>query len=223
MSIIEATHYLLENFTSQFSGDLEMYPSRAELLKEITINVPNTREGSSGKGILNGHLDKCLNEKNFNSGEHLAYCKYKKFGDYWKCTPKTDYTYSKLSSCRRVLAPGVIATPNMSRRGLDSYMIEKVAILEEAEQLNHFDNQKFESLSDSTNVGRRPSDKRKQCVLIEKIKAAHQIVLNTNHYGLNESHSFAVSETMGSTMFKISRLTIEWSEKKEKFLELHQF
>lgn len=94
MSIVELTDYLLENVTGQFSGDLEMYPSRAELLKEITINVPNTREGSSGSsGTLNGHLDKCLNEKNFNSGEHLAYCEYKKFGDYWKCTPKTDYTY----------------------------------------------------------------------------------------------------------------------------------
>uniref|UniRef100_A0A1B0B0X9 Uncharacterized protein n=1 Tax=Glossina palpalis gambiensis TaxID=67801 RepID=A0A1B0B0X9_9MUSC len=158
MSIVGATDYLLENVAGQFNGDLDMYPSRAERLKGITSNVPN-----------NGHLDKCLNEKNFKSGEHLAYRKYKKSGDYWNCTPKTDYTYFKFSSCRRVLAPGVTAMPNMSRRGLGNYMIEKVSNHEEAEQLNLLDDEKIDSLNDSTNADRRPRDKHSKCDTIPSL------------------------------------------------------
>lgn len=41
--------------------------------------------------------------------------------DYRK-TPKTDYTYSKFSTKRRILAPGVVAMPNMSRHGLTNHI-----------------------------------------------------------------------------------------------------
>lgn len=53
-----------------------------------------------------------------NSSNNLAYLEYKRAGEYWRNTPKTDYTYSKFSRYRRELAPGVVAMPNMSRRGL---------------------------------------------------------------------------------------------------------
>ncbi|XP_014207848.1 uncharacterized protein LOC106638957 [Copidosoma floridanum] len=43
---------------------------------------------------------------------------YKQQGDYWNKFPKTDYTYSKASTCRYEVAPGVMAIPNMSRRSL---------------------------------------------------------------------------------------------------------
>lgn len=50
--------------------------------------------------------------------QHAAYKEYMEAGEYWNKFPKTDYTYSELSSHRRELAPGIVAMPNMSRPGL---------------------------------------------------------------------------------------------------------
>ncbi|XP_037945987.1 uncharacterized protein LOC119678301 [Teleopsis dalmanni] len=52
------------------------------------------------------------------SNNHIAYREYKEAGEFWRKTPKTDYTYSPLSPHRRALGNGYIGMPNLSRRGL---------------------------------------------------------------------------------------------------------
>ncbi|KAJ1527031.1 hypothetical protein ONE63_008575 [Megalurothrips usitatus] len=43
---------------------------------------------------------------------------YKTSGEWWNVFPKTDYSYSPLSSFHREISPGVMTLPNMSRPGL---------------------------------------------------------------------------------------------------------
>ena len=40
---------------------------------------------------------------------------------FYSKVPKTDYTYSKHSTHRRELAPGIVAMPNMSRKSLEQH------------------------------------------------------------------------------------------------------
>lgn len=85
-------------------------PDQQHNFKEITQNNFNAkREYNNIQGIADTN----------NLSDNIAYLEYKNAGEYWRNTPKTDYTYSKLSCYRRELAPGVIAMPNMSRHGLE--------------------------------------------------------------------------------------------------------
>ncbi|XP_052124291.1 SUN domain-containing protein 2 isoform X1 [Frankliniella occidentalis] len=43
---------------------------------------------------------------------------YKSSGEWWNVFPKTDYSYSRMSSFHREISPGVPTLPNMSRPGL---------------------------------------------------------------------------------------------------------
>ncbi|XP_065367446.1 klaroid protein isoform X1 [Calliphora vicina] len=109
--------------------------------KEHTQNVMNTeKELSTSKNkSLSGFLGNSFGDRSLNldASDHIAYLEYKKAGEYWKTTPKTDYTYSELSPHRRELAPGVVAMPNMSRQSLENhherinYMIQRNPAQEE--------------------------------------------------------------------------------------------
>ncbi|XP_058975930.1 klaroid protein isoform X2 [Musca domestica] len=107
-------------------------------IKEHTQNVLNSeKELSKSKSYLSGFLGNSFSLDNLEASDHVAYLEYKKAGEYWKTTPKTDYTYSELSPHRRVLAPGIVAMPNMSRKSLENhherinYMIERDPAQEE--------------------------------------------------------------------------------------------
>ncbi|XP_013109834.2 klaroid protein isoform X1 [Stomoxys calcitrans] len=107
-------------------------------VKEHTQNVLNSeKEMSKGKSYLSGFLGNSFGADNLDSSDHVAYLEYKKAGEYWKTTPKTDYTYSELSPHRRELAPGIVAMPNMSRKSLENhherinYMVERDPAQEE--------------------------------------------------------------------------------------------
>ncbi|XP_049775244.1 klaroid protein-like [Schistocerca cancellata] len=58
-----------------------------------------------------------------------AYDIYKSVEDYWEVFPKTDYTYSRSSTDRKEISPGVINPPNMSRRSLHPRTIPSVSDL----------------------------------------------------------------------------------------------
>lgn len=58
-----------------------------------------------------------------------AYEIYKSVEDYWNVFPKTDYTYSRSSTDRKEISPGVINPPNMSRRSLHPRTIPSVSDL----------------------------------------------------------------------------------------------
>lgn len=90
--------------------------NQQQQIKEINQNQLNTK-----RELHNSLNNAQLRNMNDNKGgmKNLAYLDYKKKGEYWNNTPKTDYTYSKLSRYRRELAPGVVAMPNMSRHGLE--------------------------------------------------------------------------------------------------------
>ncbi|XP_061386024.1 klaroid protein-like [Musca vetustissima] len=107
-------------------------------VKEHTQNVLNSeKELSKSKSYLSGFLGNSFSLDNLDASDHVAYLEYKKAGEYWKTTPKTDYTYSELSPHRRELAPGIVAMPNMSRKSLENhherinYMIERDPAQEE--------------------------------------------------------------------------------------------
>ncbi|TMW52504.1 hypothetical protein DOY81_002405 [Sarcophaga bullata] len=110
-------------------------------LKEHTQNVLNAeKELSNSKNkSLSGFLGNSFGDRSLNldASDHIAYLEYKKAGEYWKVTPKTDYTYSELSPHRRELAPGIVAMPNMSRQSLENhherinYMIQRNPAQEE--------------------------------------------------------------------------------------------
>ncbi|XP_073844575.1 sad1 and UNC84 domain-containing protein klaroid isoform X2 [Musca autumnalis] len=107
-------------------------------VKEHTQNVLNSeKELSKSKSYLSGFLGNSFSVDNLDASDHVAYLEYKKAGEYWKTTPKTDYTYSELSPHRRELAPGIVAMPNMSRKSLENhherinYMIERDPAQEE--------------------------------------------------------------------------------------------
>ncbi|KAM7346176.1 sad1 and UNC84 domain-containing protein klaroid [Cochliomyia hominivorax] len=148
----KATNYV-SSFAAQFvskgdsmagkqnynSSDMQ-YQQRRQ--KEHTQNVLNAeRELSTSKNkSWSGFLSNSFGDSrsiNLDASDHLAYLEYKKAGEYWKTTPKTDYTYSELSPHRRELAPGVVAMPNMSRQSLENhhervnYMIQRNPAQEE--------------------------------------------------------------------------------------------
>ncbi|XP_036330455.1 uncharacterized protein LOC118742467 isoform X2 [Rhagoletis pomonella] len=139
--------YLLESFASQFTGGTGA-ESAAQRYKEITQNALNTefersQRSAAAAGIcsnnssINKSYSQILSNSNGDLSDHIAYLEYKRAGEYWNTTPKTDYTYSEHSSFRRELAPGIVAMPNMSRNGLKNhnerinYMIERDPAQEE--------------------------------------------------------------------------------------------
>ncbi|KAK7788651.1 hypothetical protein R5R35_013077 [Gryllus longicercus] len=70
--------------------------------------------------------DQTTNSSNCRSSmKRSAYLFYKAAGEWWNVFPKTDYTYSKSSTCRKEIAPGVMTMPNMSRSPLHSYLGRK--------------------------------------------------------------------------------------------------
>uniref|UniRef100_A0A0A1WF31 SUN domain-containing protein 1 n=1 Tax=Zeugodacus cucurbitae TaxID=28588 RepID=A0A0A1WF31_ZEUCU len=117
--------YLPESFAAQFTGG-----TAAHSFKEITQNALNTESersqrrmdaSGSNNSSFNKSYSNILNSSNGDLSDHIAYLEYKRAGEYWNTTPKTDYTYSKHSSFRRELAPGIVAMPNMSRSGLRTH------------------------------------------------------------------------------------------------------
>ncbi|XP_075169777.1 sad1 and UNC84 domain-containing protein klaroid isoform X2 [Haematobia irritans] len=146
------TSNFVTHFASQYSsrgssgggGSTKASKSQAEShfeqrnVKEHTQNVLNSeKEMSKSKSYLSGFLGNSFGAENLDASDHVAYLEYKKAGEYWKTTPKTDYTYSELSPHRRELAPGIVAMPNMSRKSLENhherinYMIERDPAQEE--------------------------------------------------------------------------------------------
>ncbi|XP_054736966.1 klaroid protein isoform X1 [Anastrepha obliqua] len=140
-------NYLLESFASQFTGGAGSHIAE-QRFKEITQNALNTEfersqrsAAAAGLGSNNSSASKSyshiLHNSNGDLSDHIAYQEYKRAGEYWNTTPKTDYTYSEHSSFRRELAPGIVAMPNMSRYGLKNhsdrinYMIERDPTQEE--------------------------------------------------------------------------------------------
>ncbi|XP_037812679.1 sun domain-containing protein 1 [Lucilia sericata] len=117
------------------------HSSQQRRYKEHTQNVLNAeKELSTSKNkSLSGFLGNSFGDGSLNldASDHIAYLEYKKAGEYWKTTPKTDYTYSELSPHRRELAPGIVAMPNMSRQSLENhherinYMIQRNPAQEE--------------------------------------------------------------------------------------------
>ncbi|XP_055378297.1 klaroid protein [Condylostylus longicornis] len=98
---------------------------------KIKTSTPILSSNSvSKKKTTSRYVDSSFNG-DISDPNHPAYKEYIAAGEYWKKFPKTDYTYSKLSSHRRELAPGVVAFPNMSRRSLEkhneriTYMLER--------------------------------------------------------------------------------------------------
>uniref|UniRef100_A0A1B0B0Y9 Uncharacterized protein n=1 Tax=Glossina palpalis gambiensis TaxID=67801 RepID=A0A1B0B0Y9_9MUSC len=105
-----------ENSKTQFPVDIS--PSGVEDIREVEkeSNLNYTKNETLSEGLFQSFIN-----ESFDAREHLAYWEYKKAGEYWNTTPKTDYTYSKFSTHRRVLAPGIIAMPNMSRQSLGGH------------------------------------------------------------------------------------------------------
>nr|XP_036218519.1 uncharacterized protein LOC106625097 isoform X2 [Bactrocera oleae] len=122
-------NYLQKSFASQFTGGTGA-ESAAQSFKEITQNALNTEfelsqrradAAGSNNSSINKSYSNILSSSNGDLSDHIAYLEYKRAGEYWNTTPKTDYTYSKHSSFRRELAPGIVAMPNMSRLGLRTH------------------------------------------------------------------------------------------------------
>ncbi|XP_030380295.1 uncharacterized protein LOC115628347 isoform X2 [Scaptodrosophila lebanonensis] len=115
-SIITQTSKRLGNAFGSFSSASTSTPRNNSQI-ETTQNVLNSaqEQRSSSKRISRS------NGGNVGNSELLPYHEYKEAGEYWNKTPKTDYTYSELSPDRRLLAPGIVAMPNMSRRGLENH------------------------------------------------------------------------------------------------------
>ncbi|XP_067631722.1 klaroid protein isoform X2 [Eurosta solidaginis] len=145
-------NYLQDSFASQFTGGAGA-EATTQRYKEITQNVLNAEFERSAAAAASAAASPILGANNSNNksysrilnnttnngdlSDHIAYLEYKRAGEYWNTTPKTDYTYSEHSPYRRELAPGVIAMPNMSRHGLKNhsdrinYMIERDPAQEE--------------------------------------------------------------------------------------------
>ncbi|XP_039952978.1 uncharacterized protein LOC120769974 isoform X1 [Bactrocera tryoni] len=122
-------NYLQESFASQFTGGTGVEAAR-QSYNEITQNALNTEferslrraeAAGSNNSSINKSYSNILSSSNGDLSDHIAYLEYKRAGEYWNTTPKTDYTYSKHSSFRRELAPGIVAMPNMSRLGLRTH------------------------------------------------------------------------------------------------------
>ncbi|XP_020712695.1 uncharacterized protein LOC101453434 isoform X2 [Ceratitis capitata] len=142
-------NYLQESFASQFTGGGGP-EAAAQRFKEITQNVLNAEfersqqsskaaagAAGSNNSSINKSYSQILSNSNGDLSDHIAYLEYKRAGEYWNTTPKTDYTYSEHSPYRRELAPGIVAMPNMSRTGLKNhndrinYMIQRDPAQEE--------------------------------------------------------------------------------------------
>uniref|UniRef100_A0A1A9ZJC0 Uncharacterized protein n=1 Tax=Glossina pallidipes TaxID=7398 RepID=A0A1A9ZJC0_GLOPL len=119
----ETTSCSEENSKTQFPVDISS--SGAEDIKEAQQNSVDIEREPNINCTKNETLSEpsyqSFNDESFDTCEHLAYWEYKKAGEYWNKTPKTDYTYSKFSPHRRALAPGIIAMPNMSRQSLGGH------------------------------------------------------------------------------------------------------
>lgn len=102
----EFTRTTTELHPIEISQQTRLRSSRSEYHSNNTNEITKTNTIQNGKSTSQ------------NLDEHQAYKLYKDSGEYWNNTPKTDYTYSRHSPHRRVLAPGVIAMPNMSRRSI---------------------------------------------------------------------------------------------------------
>lgn len=72
--------------------------------------------------------------------------------------PKTDYTYSQTSQCRYEIAPGVLATPNMSRRPIHADCNESVIPQVSHQNLSQISQKETESgISDMVDFKNRNS------------------------------------------------------------------
>ncbi|CAD7013108.1 unnamed protein product [Ceratitis capitata] len=148
-SSVGHTELLQESFASQFTGGGGP-EAAAQRFKEITQNVLNAEfersqqsskaaagAAGSNNSSINKSYSQILSNSNGDLSDHIAYLEYKRAGEYWNTTPKTDYTYSEHSPYRRELAPGIVAMPNMSRTGLKNhndrinYMIQRDPAQEE--------------------------------------------------------------------------------------------
>lgn len=129
----KAMNSFTETFAAQFlsRGGGEKRSQQQQRTKEYTQNVLNShQEINSSASHKNKNSISAFFGSPFGAGnksvnaetsDHIAYMEYKKAGEYWKTTPKTDYTYSELSPHRRELAPGIVAMPNMSRRSIENH------------------------------------------------------------------------------------------------------
>ncbi|XP_037048687.1 uncharacterized protein LOC119083149 isoform X2 [Bradysia coprophila] len=93
------------------------------IVNSAHVDLLGTKFSTPERNSLNNSKDLTKMLENVNLNDHLAYKEYKEAGEYWKKYPKTDYVYSSTySPFRREIKPGVIAMPNMSRRGLDHHL-----------------------------------------------------------------------------------------------------
>lgn len=83
--------------------------------------------------------------------------------------PKTDYTYSQTSQCRYEIAPGVLATPNMSRRPIHADCNESSTIPQVSQNLSQTSQRETESgIGDMDTV-----DFKKRSSLIYSVSIYH--------------------------------------------------
>ncbi|KAG4074912.1 hypothetical protein HA402_009337 [Bradysia odoriphaga] len=93
------------------------------IINSAHVDLLGQKFSTPERNLLNSSKDLTKMLENVNLNDHLAYKEYKEAGEYWKKYPKTDYVYSSTySPFRREIKPGVIAMPNMSRRGLDHHL-----------------------------------------------------------------------------------------------------